>query len=183
MTEQDFWDIINTSLVQHAPGSDAQYQKVEEALSTLTPEQLIQFENHLNKQKNRAFCFPVLMANFILQSYINDDIFEDFRLWLISFGQQKFEAVLRQADSLAEFSNVQDPIEDITGEGLVFAAQEAYEAATGKDDFVQQVEQLPTPEMNYPWPENLSQLEAMLPNLFKKYWDHSRSYELGSAEE
>ncbi len=180
MTEQDFWDIINNSLLLNAPGSEGQYLSIAQSLATLLPEQLIEFENHLAHQKNRAFSFPVLMANFVLQSYINDDIFEDFRLWLISFGQDKFEAILGHADQLAEFSNVEDPIEDITGEGLVFAAQEAYEAATGKDDFLKRVKPLPDPDINYPWPDNLEQLEAMLPNLFNKYWDKNRTYELGS---
>lgn len=182
MTEQDFWDIINRSLLQHTPGSDGQYHAIAEALNTLSPEQLIAFENHLAAQKQRAFCFPVLMANFILQSYINDDIFEDFRLWLISFGQERFEAILQQADTLADFSNVQDPIEDITGEGLVFAAREAYEKQTGRDDFLKQIQAVPDPEINYPWPENVQQLEAMLPRLFAKYWDSGRIYELGPSE-
>ncbi|WP_176330080.1 DUF4240 domain-containing protein [Oceanospirillum sanctuarii] len=180
MTEQEFWDIINLSLLQNNPGSEGQYQQIANSLAGLSPEQLIAFENHLAQQKNRAFCFPVLMANFILQSYINDDIFEDFRLWLLSFGQQKFEAILENADRLAEFSDVKDPIEDITGEGLVFAAREAYEAQTGQEDFLKQIQVLPDPEINYPWPEDLSQLEAMLPNLFNKYWDKNRTYELGA---
>lgn len=179
MTEQDFWNIINQSLVQHQPGSEGQYQSIAQSLAKLTPEQLIGFENQLAIQKNRAFCFPVLMANFILQSYINDDIFEDFRLWLISFGQERFEAVLTNADNLAEFSKIEDPIEDITGEGLVFAAREAYEAATGQEDFLKRVQVLEDPEINYTWPEDVTQLKAMLPRLFSKYWDHSRTYELG----
>ncbi|WP_028303447.1 DUF4240 domain-containing protein [Oceanospirillum maris] len=183
MTEQGFWDIINSSLVQHPSGSEGQYQEIAQALASLPEEELIQFENHLAKQKNNAFSFPVLMANFILQSYINDDIFEDFRLWLISFGQEKFSNILDNADNLASFSNVKDPIEDITGEGLVFAAQEAYEAATGKEDFLKRVRTLPDPEMNYLWPEDIDALAKMLPNLFNKYWDNSRTYELGPAEE
>lgn len=180
MTEQQFWDIINQSLQQNAPGSDGQYLSIGQSLSTLTPKQLVEFENHLARQKNRAFSFSILMANFILQSYINDDIFEDFRLWLLSFGQDKFEAILEDADKLAEFSNVSDPIEDITGEGLVFAAREAYEAATGKGDFLNQIKVYPDPEINYPWPEDLNALQAMLPKLFNKYWDSNRTYELGA---
>ena len=180
MTEQQFWDIINDSLLENAPGSDGQYLKIGQSLSALSPEELVEFENHLARQKNRAFCFPVLMANFILQSYINDDIFEDFRLWLLSFGQEKFEAILENADQLAEFSDVKDPIEDITGEGLVFAAREAYEAATGKEDFLNRLKVFPDPEMNYPWPADLKELEAMFPKLFNKYWDANRTYELGT---
>ena len=180
MTEQDFWDIINRSLEHNTPGSEGQYQSISDALSQLSPEQLIGFENHLCRQKNRAFCFPVLMANFILQSYINDDIFEDFRLWLLSFGQERFEAVLQNADNLSEFCNIEDPIEDITGEGLVFAAREAYEATTGKEDFLKHISVYPDPEISYPWPETLEQLKAMLPRLFDKYWDTNRSYEFGN---
>lgn len=179
MGEQEFWNIINRSLEANAPGSEGQYQHIAQSLAQLSPEQLIHFENHLVAQKRRAFCFPVLMANFILQSYINDDIFEDFRLWLLSFGQDKFEAILENADRLAEFSDVQDPIEDITGEGLVFAAREAYEAKTGREDFLKKIQVPADPEIDYPWPEDLIQLEAMLPNLFRKYWDKNRSYEFG----
>lgn len=180
MTENTFWKIIDHSLRLNPPGSDGQYQVIADSLAQLTPEELIAFENQLTLQKTRAFCFPVLMANFILQSYINDDIFEDFRLWLISFGRQKFEAILDNADALAEFSNIKDPIEDITGEGLVFAAREAYEAKTGKDDFLKKVTTATEPDTDYSWPESIAQLEAMLPKLFRKYWDKNRIYELGS---
>jgi len=183
MTEQKFWDIINASLVKHPTGSEGQYNDIAEALASLDEEELIQFENHLTHQKKSAFCFPVLMANFILQSYINDDIFEDFCLWLIAFGQKKFEAILENADNLASFSAVKDPIEDITGEGLVFAAQEAYEESTGKEDFLKRINTLPDPDIDYQWPENIEALERMLPQLFNKYWDHSRTYELGPVED
>lgn len=180
MTEQEFWDTINLSLKDNGPGSDGQYASIAKTLARYSPEELIEFENHLGYQKSRAFCFPVLMANFILQSYINDDIFEDFRLWLISFGQERFESILNNADNLALFSDVKDPIEDITGEGLVFAAREAYEAATGQEDFLKRIKVYSDPEINYNWPDDLAQLELMLPKLFEKYWDKNRTYELGA---
>lgn len=180
MTEQQFWDIINASLVQNAPGSEAQYQAIGTRLSQLSPEQLIGFENQLNHQKIRAFTFPILMANFILQSYINDDIFEDFRLWLISFGQTRFNQILEHPDLLADFCNLSDPIEEITGEGLVFAAVEAYEQKTGQQDFLKHLTPMDEPDIEYDWPENQRGLEALMPKLYSRYWDTSRSYELSA---
>lgn len=180
MTEQTFWTIINRSLEHNAPGTDAQYQAISQSLSQLTPEELIGFENQLSQQKAKAFQFPVLMANFILQSYINDDIFEDFRLWLISFGEQKFSEILQNPDVLAELCDIKDPVEDITGEGLVFAALEAYEGITGLDDFLKHVTPANEPEMDYDWPDQLSGLESKMPKLFARYWDNNRSYELAA---
>lgn len=180
MTEQTFWEIINRSLEHNTPGSDGQYLAIGESLASLTPEQLIGFENQLSQQKAKAFSFPVLMANFILQSYINDDIFEDFRLWLISFGEEKFNQILQRPDILADLCEIKDPVEDITGEGLVFAALEAYEARTGCDDFLKQLTPAEEPEMEYDWPDQLSGLEASMPKLFARYWDSNRSYELAA---
>ncbi|MAC45847.1 DUF4240 domain-containing protein [Oceanospirillum beijerinckii] len=180
MTEQAFWEIINRSLEQNAPGSDGQYIAISQSLANLPPEQLIGFENQLSRQKAKAFSFPVLMANFILQSYINDDIFEDFRLWLISFGEEKFTQILHNPDVLADLSDITDPVEDITGEGLVFAALEAYEAQTGRDDFLKQTTPAEEIEMYYDWPDHLSGLEARMPKLFARYWDSNRSYELAA---
>ncbi|OPX56977.1 Protein of unknown function [Oceanospirillum multiglobuliferum] len=180
MTEQQFWDIINVSLVQNAPGSDAQYQAIGNSLAQLSPDQLIGFENQLNYQKIRAFTFPVLMANFILQSYINDDIFEDFRLWLISFGQARFNQILEQPDVLADFCEIKDPIEEITGEGLVFAALEAYEQKTGQKDFLKHLTRTEEPEIQYDWPESQQGLARLMPKLYSRYWDSSRSYELSA---
>lgn len=178
MTEQKFWNIINASLESHSPGSDAQYKAIAQSLATLSPQELIEFENQLAQQKARAYKFPVLMANFILQSYINDDIFEDFRLWLVSFGEETFEKILENPDILANLCEIQDPVEDITGEGLVFAALEAYEAKTGRDDFQKQIEPPEDPEIDYNWPEDIEGLRNTMPELFDKYWDKARSYEL-----
>ena len=180
MTEQKFWSIINKSLEQNAPGSDSQYRAVAQSLSSLSPDELIGFENQLNEQKAKAFTFPVLMANFILQSYINDDIFEDFRLWLISFGELRFNQILQNPDILADVCDITDPVDDITGEGLVFAALEAYEAQTGKDDFLKQTIQPVEPEIEYDWPESTEGLEQAMPGLFKRFWDKNRSYELAA---
>jgi hypothetical protein len=174
MNEEDFWNIIAASLEHTQAGTEEQYNWIRQKLTTLTVEEIIEFENQLNQLKIKTCTFPLLIANFIIQSYVSDDVFEDFRLWLIANGKDHFYAALENPDNIAEFCHVDDPIEDIQGQGLYFVAKEVYQEKTQRDDFIEQTKLLHEPEIEMNWPESSKAFQMLMPRLYKAYWSPGR---------
>lgn len=178
MDEASFWELVDRSVELCEPGSDGQYKWLSEQLKVLPVEEIIQFENRLNELKAKCCTFPVLAANFIMQSYVSDDVFEDFRLWLISNGKARFYAALGNPDSIADFCDVEDPVVEINGEGLLYVAGRAYREKTGNDDFVDRAESVPDPDIDEEWPDKKEGFEELMPKLYRKFWNQERVDEM-----
>lgn len=178
MNEDEFWRLIDESAAACPAGSDEQFEWLQQRLRTHSPEDIVAFENILNRIKARADTFPLLMANFIIQSYVSDDLFEDFRLWLIANGRQRFEAALADPETIADFCDVDDPVEEITGEGLLYVAEEAYQQAGGEAEFAGLVEYADGPDFEMPWPETREGYQEAMPKLYAKFWNQERINEL-----
>ena len=83
----------------------------------------------------------MLIACYILIKYISDDTFEDFRNWVILNGKDKFYKTIKKPDFIASYISVEDPVEKVTGEALLFVCEEAWDG---------DIEEL---EENYNFPE------------------------------
>ncbi|MEM7343883.1 MAG: DUF4240 domain-containing protein [Chloroflexota bacterium] len=174
MNEAAFWEIIKESLAHTKVGADEQYEWIYQKLTILTVEEIIEFENQLNSLKSKACRFSILMANFVIQSYISDDGFENFRLWLIANGEISFYQALKDPDKIADFCQIHNPIEEITGEGLLFVAEKAYQQVTGEGDFFERVEVISEPKIVENWPDDIEGFQMKMPNLFSTYWNQKQ---------
>ena len=54
------------------------------------------------------------------------DIFEDFRNWIILNGESRFYQTLRDPQTVADYAAVQDPLEEINGEPLLYIYSDAW---------------------------------------------------------
>lgn len=183
MNEDEFWRIIDESAAANPVASDEQFAWLEQRLQTYSTEDIVAFENILNRMKARAYTFPLLMANFILQSYVSDDAFEDFRLWLIANGRQRFEAAMADPEMIADFCDAEGPVEEITGEGLLYVAEAAFQEAGGDADFSDLVEFVDEPDLEMPWPETREGYQEAMPKLYDKFWNQERINELHGGED
>nr|WP_294793604.1 DUF4240 domain-containing protein [uncultured Mucilaginibacter sp.] len=129
LDENEFWKIIDYSYNAAKGNLDLQNQIVTQKLSDYAPEEIINFEIILCKKLIEANDFKILAANKIIDSYVSDDGFLYFRLWLISLGRETFEQTLKSPDHLAT----------VVGKGvlpefepLLYVSTQAYKNKTGK---------------------------------------------------
>ena len=125
-----FWQL--NADAREAAGTDTarQAELLEERLSKLSGEQILDFEHTRHEMDRRAYTWDLWGAAYVIEDGCSDDCFRDFRAYLISLGPGPYEAALRDPDSLAD---VVEDAEEGDWENADDVAPDAYEAATGRD--------------------------------------------------
>ena len=125
-----FWQLIADT--RDAAGDDTgrQSELLEERLSRLPPEQIVDFQQIREGLDRQAYSWDIWGAAYVIEDGCSDDCFRDFRAYLISLGPGPYEAALRDPDSLAPV--VRDA-EEGDWENADDVAPDAYESATGED--------------------------------------------------
>jgi hypothetical protein len=146
-------------------------------LEDLPAKDIIAFENTLQRKLVEAYAFPVLAANFIIQSYVSDDVFEGFRAWLIRQGRKRFESAVTDPETICDWLE-RDEVDDIDGESMLLVAQYAYEEYGVEEEFAAQIKYPHKPALKQEWPENKAGYQKQWPRLVAKFWNQQRIKEL-----
>ncbi len=171
MTENEFWNLIDTSRAEAGERNvEGQVVVLVAALAGLPTEDIISFQKHFSGFSREAYDFRLFAAASVLDD-LSDDGFHDFRSWLVSRGKTAFFRCLNDPETLAEIADLGDRV---AVEEMGWVASEAYKQKTGRDDFDLLSESVPYPEFrNYDlkWvtPEGYAD-EARLKVLFPKLW-------------
>ena len=174
MTEDRFWQLI-----KDARHGDDFYATLRETLTNESADDIISFQNILRRKLVDAYTFPVLMANFVIQSYVSDDVFEDFRAWLVTQGRERFESALTNPDSICDWF-VRDDVDGIDGETMLLICQNAYEQYGDEDEFFEHLHYPPEPTVNQDWPDDKDGFRDQCPRLVDNFWNQERIKELHS---
>ncbi|WSZ93873.1 DUF4240 domain-containing protein [Micromonospora sp. NBC_00858] len=124
---------------------DGQPSAVAEALvaelNQLPLAEIVAFDQLLGHMLDQVDNWDTCAACWVVEhGFLSDDGFADFRAGLVGLGRGTFEAVATEPDSLAGHPAVQEISASneqslwIGTEGLLFAAQKAYERRTGDPD-------------------------------------------------
>jgi hypothetical protein len=170
MTNDQFWQIIETAHRKAAGDPWEQGAIVGVALEELSEDEILSFDQILQGMLQRAYTFDLMMASFIILSHTSEDIFEDFRAWLILQGRNRFENAVQWPDTIAQFLRRSDVLR-INGESLLMAPATAYEHVTGKDDFYDRVGDIPDPVVVQDWPDTRARFRRRFPALYDAYWN------------
>ena len=125
-----FWQL--NAEAREGAGTDTarQSELLEERLTALSGEQILDFEHTRHEIDRRAYTWDLWGAAYVIEDGCSDDCFRDFRAYLISLGPDAYEAALRDPDSLAD---VAEDAEKGDWENADDVAPDAYESATGRD--------------------------------------------------
>lgn len=138
-----------------------------EVLATLPPEDIIQFDHRFSERIIAAYHWDLWAALAIIEGGAGDDAFEHFRAELILYGQDAFEAALRDADSLADLGPLPWGME-----GLIYVPARVYKAKTALEyPYEDKPDVPPHPDKpaGVPWEDE--DLPARLPRLWDKFRD------------
>ncbi len=173
MNEDKFWEIINLS---KADDPQDQLDNLVEQLSAMTVDDIFGFDYRLDKYLEKSYNSDLWAAAYIVCGGCSDDGFDYFRAWLISKGRDVFENALENPDSLIDVFSETDESDFPENEEILYATLDAYEEATGKDDFYDVLETFEDDfsilEIELTWDEDDPKtLEAICPKLFERYYE------------
>jgi hypothetical protein len=119
LTKAQFWAIIENASMATDPAG-----RLSELLNELEPKNISAFDRHFEAAMDRAYRWDLWAAAYLLLGGCSDDCFSDFCADLILHGKAIFNRVLRNPDTLADYS-------DVAGdETIALFAAEIYEAKT-----------------------------------------------------
>jgi len=106
MEISEFWRIIDAA--RSARGNDraSRVEALRERLVGLIPAELQSFQSHYDACITKAFRWDLRGAAFIINGGCSDDGFRYFRDWLISEGEEIYQAALADPDSLARMRRI-----------------------------------------------------------------------------
>ena len=133
MNKEHFWAIVEQSRIGANGDQDAQETTLKAILVTLSVDEIEQFDVLFREAMRESYRWDLWAAAYLIQGGCSDDGFEYFRYWLISLGRERFEATLRNPDTLAEFIEDTDDQEGREFEAFAIAVHRVWEQKTGKD--------------------------------------------------
>jgi Protein of unknown function (DUF4240) len=179
MTETEFWQLIEIAKKTDVTDFGEFCEVLTTSLIEHPVDDIIAFENILNKKLNDATTSSMLAACFIVNSYISDDTFEYFCAWLIGQGKSDYEQALADPNHICNLINVGDD-NNQEGEYLTTVAVQAFEEKTHSDgdEFYDKLKSQPPPNS-----KGLSSIigddyKQILPQLFDKFWNQQKIDEL-----
>jgi hypothetical protein len=95
-------DFIHRSGSSHG-NLQKQIRILTELLNNLSRLEIVAFDRRFHYYHDKLHRWDVWGAVYLLNGSCSGDAFADFRSWLIGQGQQKFEAVLRDPESMLAF--------------------------------------------------------------------------------
>jgi hypothetical protein len=155
----------------------AQRRLLIERLSRLPLEEILSFKHHWDAARTRADSWDLVGAAYIIDAYVSDDSFADFRSWLILHGRGIFDRAVEDADSLAGL-----PVMLVGGLAAADGGSivpDAYDRAVGRDhaywDFLDDNRSARRPAEAYagtrsqPLPSAAAEAQVRWPRLWARY--------------
>jgi hypothetical protein len=169
MNKENFWKIIDSSRKAAENDPEVQIDTLGEALSGLSPEEIISFDLCMTEYYVRAYTWGLWGAAYVIGGGCSDDGFMDFRGWLVSKGEKVYEAALDNPETLVKVVKEEDGDGQI--EGLLYVAKQVWCKKTGKElgDFPRHDIQYPHDPSGESWDED--DLDDLYPKLTKKFDD------------
>jgi len=184
MDKNLFWQIIGAVNSQVAGDDYAGILRVtQEELRKHSPEDIAHWGGIQRCYRDLADTSGVFAASCVLNEYMSDDSFMDFRMWLVSQGREVYMAALKNPDSLADLELPED-IQSTMGtrfERYGYVANYAYEDTGREIDFYKEMDEIHPMSaeekedllagVEY-FPHNIPDQDAakdFLPNMYAKY--------------
>ncbi|WP_462249974.1 DUF4240 domain-containing protein [Ferruginibacter sp.] len=175
MTENIFWQLIDKAKKSGKGDFGEACEKLTGLLKKQSVDDIVSFENTLNKKLKAATTYEMLLACFIVNSYISDDTFESFCAWLIGQGKSDYERAIADPN---HFCNLLDKGDESNqdGEYLTAVSIEAFEEKTNKDgdEFLDMLESIDEPDIKRLTTIDIEAYRKTLPLLFEKFWNQEK---------
>jgi hypothetical protein len=174
LTDKDFWTIIDST----TKGIDVDRRKQVAAIANLLKKKslddLASFHRRLDRALVKSYTFPLMVAAFTVYSHIADDVFLDFRAWLILHGRKTFQEVLKNPDALTALLPKKD-VDRINSGGLPDLVTRIWlDRGADLALYTKKAGFLTCPKIKTNWPKDKDEFQKRYPVLYAAYWNPSR---------
>jgi hypothetical protein len=173
MDRPTFWKIIDRSRKLADGDLDEQVEQLRSSLEQLDVSEIVEFGQIFHEYEIKAYTWDLWAAAYLMGGGCSDDGFSDFRGWLISRGENVYEAALSDPESLVQVASDSDEClyEECLYEGFQYVASQAWENKTGKQVIEYPRDDLTHPEepSGEPWSEDGDDLRVRFPKLWKRF--------------
>lgn len=169
MAVETFWNIVESSSAGQGGDQQSQTESLANALRELTPKEIEAFRNRFSYFHAQANDWDLWGIIYIAHGGCSDDMFIDFRNWLISRGRDVYERAMDDPESLASVEGLSDGMSESYG----YVADTVYKEKTGKvipvpPRLPAEVARLKGTE----WSEEEAELRKRFPKTWGRYgWD------------
>jgi hypothetical protein len=125
MSEDEFWQIIESSVADPNVDRALQLDLLGLRLRKLDRKELIAFQTNFDARMSEAHAWPLWGSAYLINGGCSDDGFVYFCAWLISRGRNVYTLALEDPDTLAKI--VDPERDDYEFEELWSVAREVYE--------------------------------------------------------
>ncbi|WP_227979557.1 DUF4240 domain-containing protein [Nocardia spumae] len=137
MNTDAFWSLIETSL-EHSPDYEERTRYLRDSLATLPVEQIAHFDILLSNACNELDSAELVeLAQQIHGGLLHDDVFNDFKMWIIGSGRGAFTRVVGNPAAVSALPGVDtqgvDDDEDLSWEELSYVGNYAFLRKHGID--------------------------------------------------
>lgn len=142
MDKHRFWEIIAESRRDFDPeqcesSRQKQVVRLHQLLSALSTEEVQAFYDFFTLRMNEAYSRPregLWAVAFDIGGGCSDDAFDDFRSWLVSMGQEVFEAALRDPETVYDVAENEALEDDVFFESFQYVPSQVLKEKIGEDD-------------------------------------------------
>ncbi|MEP6945247.1 MAG: DUF4240 domain-containing protein [Acidobacteriota bacterium] len=131
MGEDPFWKIVAASINGSGGDQDRQEAILINSLERLTPAEIVGFRLRTDKLLYDTYTSDMWCAGYLIKGGCSDDMFEYFRLWVISKGRDVYEKARANPDSLSDQMDENEEFYDF--ESFWYVALTAFKNKTGKE--------------------------------------------------
>lgn len=164
MTEDVFWETVERFHTDPF-GSLSHFNRFD----------LVELCRVFQQMMRASYKLELLHAAFVIESYVSDDTFDDFRSWLIGRGRAKFKDALANVDSIANWLSPDEILAGIEEFTFINEAEKAYSALGGLDDeFYRSIGARKDSRIEISWPESKIEFEEMYPRLVGAFWNSEK---------
>ena len=176
MDQEPYWQIVQRSLDASGDDQARQEQFLVTELEKLSPKEIVGFRLRTDKLLYDTYNSHMWCAGYLMNGGCSDDMFEYFRLWVISRGREVYENAKAEPDSLIDAADVPVPEGVFDFESFWYVSLKAFEKKTGKQlyDFID-YDNFKFGEGNYPkfdfdWEEDDPEsMKRICPRLFARF--------------
>lgn len=128
-----FWEIVDETRALAHGNLHEHVETLHARLSQLAVEEVVEFDRLLVEANHELYSWTLWGATDLIFGSGGDDQFTDVRTWIVSLGSETYDAVRRDAQSLAELDTDPD-VEDLTAaEQWAAVPARVFAGATGRD--------------------------------------------------
>ncbi|MDB5326392.1 MAG: hypothetical protein JWM57_1961 [Phycisphaerales bacterium] len=174
MTHDTFWQLIDSTKRGCGPDRRAQVAKIAKALADVPLKDLGAFQRTVHQLMKQAYMFDLMVAAFVVNSYVSDDLFMEFRAWLILHGRKTFERVLADPDAVTRLIAKRDVRSIHCGNFPELGTRLWLDRGASVSQYVKLAGYARNPTVKQDWPESKEAFRERYPVLYKAFWNPQR---------